>query len=184
VADRELSDQEKAFVLAYLGEARQHKKRAATLAGYSERSAHVAATRLLKRPQIKQALSQKRLELERDLAISVDRVAQELARIGFMDVRRLFNEDGRLKPIDELDADTAAAISSVKLSRERTTTSNGGDIKVVTEEAIVEVKLCPKVEALIALCRTLGLFEDKAKVSGRITLEQLVAGSMKPETRP
>ena len=70
----------------------------------------------------------------------------------------------------------------MKLSREKTTVSNGGDIKTVVEEAIVEVKLGPKVEALIALARTLGMFEDKAKVSGRVTLEQLVAASMKPET--
>ena len=38
-------------------------------------------------------------------------------------------------------------------------------------------------DALVALARTLGMFEDKLKISGRITLEELVAGSMKGRPR-
>ena len=40
-----------------------------------------------------------------------------------------------------------------------------------------------KVDALVALARTLGMFEDNLKISGRITLDELVAGSMKGRPR-
>jgi phage terminase small subunit len=54
-------------------------------------------------------------ERQQRLDISVDRVLQELARIAFFDPRKLFNHDGSLKDITELDADTAAAIASVEI---------------------------------------------------------------------
>ena len=105
--------------------------------------------KLLRRTRIQVEIKQERHRISRVLQASVDRVTQELARVGFADIRQLFDADGKMKPVHELDADTAAAISGVKISRERTTTSNGGDIKVVVEEALVEVKFSPKVAALV-----------------------------------
>ena len=40
----------------------------------------------------------------------VDRVLTEYAKLAFLDIRKAFDEDGNLKPIHELDDDTAAAI--------------------------------------------------------------------------
>ena len=45
--------------------------------------------------------------------LHIDRVVQELARIGFSDVRRLFGQDGHMKPINALDPDAAAAIADI-----------------------------------------------------------------------
>ena len=128
--------------------------------------------KLLRRTRIQVEIKQERHRISRDLHVSVDRVVQELARVGFADIRRLFDENGRMKPIADLDPETAAAISGIEFTRERTTTSNGGDIKVVTEDALVKVKFASKVQALEALAKSLGMFEDRAKVTGRLTLEK------------
>jgi phage terminase small subunit len=50
-------------------------------------------------------------------AISVDlvRTLFETARVAFVDVRKVFNEHGNLKPIHEWDADTAGAVASVEV---------------------------------------------------------------------
>ena len=42
------------------------------------------------------------------------RVLKELARIGFADIRKLFNEDGSLKRFQDMDDDSAAALSGVQ----------------------------------------------------------------------
>lgn len=47
--------------------------------------------------------------------ITADRVMLELARIGFGDMRKAFDERGELKPVHELDDDAAAIISGVEV---------------------------------------------------------------------
>jgi hypothetical protein len=58
-------------------------------------------------------------ERTKRLDISADRVLQQLAKIDFFDSRKLFNQDGSLKNVNELDADTApiAGIEIVKGSK-------------------------------------------------------------------
>ena len=55
-----------------------------------------------------------RKDLTTKLEISADRVITELSRVAFFDVRRVFNEDGTLKAINELDAETAASIAGLE----------------------------------------------------------------------
>ena len=53
-------------------------------------------------------------------------------------------------------------------------------ITALVEEALVEVKFSPKVAALEQLGRSLGMFEGtKQKLTARLTLEELIGGSMK-----
>jgi phage terminase small subunit len=53
-------------------------------------------------------------ERQQRLDLSADRVLQEIAKIAFFDHRKLFNQDGSLKNINELDAD--AAISGFEIA--------------------------------------------------------------------
>ena len=117
-----------------------------------------------------------------------NRVLDEIRRVAFADVRRLFDEAGHLKPISEWTDDDRAGIASIRVARrisgidftrERMTTSNGGDTKVVSEEALVNVRFASKVQALEVLAKSLGMFKDRAKGTGRMTLEELIAGSIK-----
>lgn len=89
---------------------------------------------------------------------SVERVLKELGRIGFSDLRRAFNENGRLLRPEEWDDDTAAAIASVEV-----VTRNIGDGEV---EHVHKLKLWDKNSALEKLAKHLGMFVERHEHSG------------------
>ena len=87
---------------------------AARRAGYSENSDDVIGWENLRKPEIQARIAQLRKTAAEGLNLTKERVLQELGRIGFGDLRALFNEDGSLKPISDWSDDTAAIISSVE----------------------------------------------------------------------
>ena len=56
----------------------------------------------------------KELQLRRH-QVTADRVIAELAKLAFLDIRKAFDEEGKLKPIHEIDDDTAAAIAGLEV---------------------------------------------------------------------
>ncbi len=110
---RRTSHRETVFVREYLFDL--NGTRAAVAAGYSSKTASVAASRMLRKVKVQALLKQRMEERQQRLDISADRVLRELARIAFFDPRKLFNHDGSLKDIAELDDDTAAAIAGVEI---------------------------------------------------------------------
>lgn len=89
-------------------------KRSAIAAGFSKHTAEITASKLLRNPKVKAYIDSKRKKLHAKLEISQKRTITEMARLGFADPRRLFNEDGSYKMVHELDDDIAAAISSIE----------------------------------------------------------------------
>ena len=107
------------------------------------------------------------------LLVSSDSVLREYARIGFSDIRNLFGENGFLKAIHQLDDNTAAAVSSVKVVSKHI---GEGDI-----EYVHEIKLWPKNSALDSLAKNLGLFKednDQRKTSLTLILSDLDIGGL------
>lgn len=82
--------------------------------------------------------------------VSIERTLREAARIAFADIRKVFNEDGTLKKISELDDDTAAALAGFDA-----TTVFGGDEPI----DVRKVRLWSKVDALEKLFKHLGMFK-------------------------
>lgn len=76
-----------------------------------------------------------------------DRVLREIAAIALFDVRKLIGDDGKPKPLSELDDATAAAVAGVKFA------------KVSDDFAVLEYKIADKNTALEKLMRHLGLYE-------------------------
>lgn len=98
------------FVREYLVDL--NATQAAIRAGYSKKTSRQHATRLLTNVYILAEIERAtRARFER-LEITADRVLQELAKLAFVDIRKLFNADGSMKRIHELDGNTAAAIKS------------------------------------------------------------------------
>lgn len=139
---------EAVFVLEYLKDS--NATQAAIRAGYSPRSAKVTGCKILAQPHVRAAMERKRAKLAASLEISAERVLLELARIAFFDVRRLYDDNGRLKRMSELDDDTAAALASVET------------IGLLTQK----VKTHTKHPALDALAKHLGLFKEDNKQKG------------------
>jgi phage terminase small subunit len=125
---------------------------AAIRAGYSKKTANVIGRQNLIKlsDPIEKAISER---AERS-QITSDRVLQELARIAFVDLRKVFRwgPDGvTLLPSDELTEDEAAIVAEVS----ETTTESGGSIKG---------KRFDKLKALELLGKHLGMFTDKVQM--------------------
>lgn len=122
-------------------------------AGYTAkgRSAENNASRLLGNAGVAAYIKQRQEELQEVLELETEKVIGEIGRIGLSDIRKLFNEHGALKNINELDDDIAAAVSSVEVTE---LTAEGAAIGFVKK-----IKLWDKNSALEKLCKHLGLYE-------------------------
>jgi phage terminase small subunit len=102
-------------------------------------------------------------KLEKQFNITADRVLQELARLGFSDVRRLFDDTGVMKAIHELDDDTAACISSIEI--EALYEGSGKDKFEVGQTK--KVKFWDKKGPLEMLANHLGIIKNKMELTGK-----------------
>ncbi len=106
----------------------------------------------------------------RRFQITADRTMMGLARVAFVDPRRMFDEHGALLPINEMDEDVAGAIKGVKIRAEMEPNGYETDlatglpdkkrpkfIRVVT----TEVKLNDRVPALTVLAKHFKLVNDE-----------------------
>lgn len=157
----------------YLGKAAGKAQKAAELAGYAKGSAHVTASRLLKKANVRAALDAKIEKVEEESGVTQARVLQELARIGFSDIRRWFHDSGRLLQPHEFPDDVAACITSIEVSREKTTR---GEL-VTTEDSLVKVRAADKIGALTLMCRHLGMLHDKVDHKHTFSLEDVLEAS-------
>lgn len=112
-----------------------------------------------------------REKMEREHAFTLDQWARQNVRLATSDVRKLFDEAGRLRPIHEIDDDTAVAIEAVKVSRMKV--GKGED--AATEETIIEYKLARKSAALDQLGKFLGAFKKDNEQKREGTLDALLA---------
>lgn len=95
--------------------------------------------------------------------VTVDRVIAEYAKIAFLDIRKAFGDDGDLKPIHEIDDDTAAAIAGVE--SEAVFEGSGRDRERVG--TLKKIKLADKKGALDSIAKHLGMFTDKTEITGK-----------------
>ena len=93
--------------------------------------------------------------------ITQDMVIKELAKIAFLDIRKLYTENGQLKNIADIDSDTAGAISQLETLEEYE--GYGDDREKIGDTQ--KVKLLDKTKALELLGRHLGIFNDKIDVN-------------------
>jgi phage terminase small subunit len=175
--ESELTPKQRAFVREYLVDL--NGTQAAIRAGYSANSADVEASRLLANAKVRSAVDAAiKLRSERT-DITADRVLQELAKIGFADIRKAIkwqgtlvteedNPDGgdtltiknvvtnsvQLISSDDIDDETAAAISEISQNQ-------GGGIKL---------KLHDKRAALVDIGKHLGMFKEDNKSPPPVTI--------------
>ena len=144
-----MTDKQQQFVNEYLIDL--NKTQAAIRAGYSPNRAAEIGSENYRKPHIRAAIDRAMAERSKRTGINVDRVLQELAKIGFVNAADIINfANGTVDEGGERD-DTAA-IQSVKV---KTISTEYGDI---VEQ---EVRLYDKTKALELMGRHLGLFNDK-----------------------
>lgn len=148
-------------------------------AGYKRHDGNAA--RLRGNERVQQRVVEILRKAEDKAEIDIARCLQELVRLGTSDVRKLFDENGNLKPIAELDDATAAAVASVEVvtvmkrannnlvevDEELEDQAHGGSLKrkrAAEVEHIHKLKLWDKNSALDKIAKHLGMFIERSEV--------------------
>lgn len=150
---RPAADKREKFCQEYIKDG--NASRSAMAAGFAAKSAGVTGSRLLKHVHVVRRLTELQSEIATRNAITVDRVLKELGRIAFFDVRKLYDAEGKLKNIVDLDDDTAAVIASIEV--DEISIGKGPDATVIGHTR--KFKAWDKNSALSNAMRTLGLFK-------------------------
>lgn len=159
-----LTPKQQRFVTEYLVDL--NGTQAAIRAGYSAGAAEVQASRLLSNAKVQSAVQAAMNRREKRTEITQDRVLQELAKIGFADIRKAVRWSNQqrealtaegaltlenevlLVPSAEVDDATAAAISEVSQGQHG-----------------LRIKMHDKRAALVDMGRHLGMFVEKSEVT-------------------
>ena len=136
------ADKRKAFVEAYFANG-GNALQAAITAGYAKNSAGVTGAKLLKDPRVLAEVTRRRTEIVANTELSTEQTIREVARLAFSDPRNIVNEDGSIKRLNELDADTAAAVASYE----------------VDKDGVIKYKFWDKNSALEKAAKVQGLYE-------------------------
>jgi phage terminase small subunit len=164
-----MTPKQQQFVKEYLVDL--NATQAAIRAGYSAKTANEQASRLLANVKIAEAVAAAQQERSERTEITQDMVLRELAKIGFSDVRSLFDDGGRLHHVTLLSDEAAAAIQSIEVDTKRSRRMGGEGERVEFEaEATLKIKLWDKQAALVNIGRHLGMFTDKVQHSGNLGL--------------
>jgi len=140
------------FVLLYSAESNASK--AAIGAGYSEKTARTVAARLLAKSGIREAIHEQRDCLVEKQRTTIAKTIREYARIGFSDIRQLFDNKGKLLPLSDWTPGIAGAVQSLEV----VTHKNG-------RSKINKIRLYPKVAALDTIAKHLGMLVDRHEVT-------------------
>jgi len=117
--------------------------------------------RLLKHPAVKAAIGSK-VEAEMDLLdISVDRTLNGVAKCAFYDVGNLFEDDGSVKQIKDIDPATRFAIAGFEVVE----LFEGQGEQKHAYGLLKKIKLVDRGSALDKLMRYHSLYKDKVEVS-------------------
>ena len=136
---------------------------AAEAAGYTYGTARM----LLLQPKIQARIRAMNAKLLKAADITAQRVMLELARVAFGDIRGIVDESGRLKPIRELDDDTAAIVAGIdvetRYERDGTETdlATGEEKPRVVAVQTAKIKRYDKNPALSILARHFKLVDNE-----------------------
>ena len=165
---RDAAEQRKALFakefLANGGNATQ----AAIKAGYSARTADQQGSRLLKDVKVREIIEASREKALNKADLNIDRVLLEAKRLALFDPRKLFNEDGSLKPVKDLDEDTAVALAAFDAIE-----IGGGNGAVLGH--VRKLRFHDKNAALEKLFKHLGLYKEDNSQKGEAAVAALIA---------
>lgn len=157
-----LTEKQQRFVDEYLIDL--NATQAAIRAGYSAKTADVQGSRMLRNVKVQQAISEAMAERSKRTGVNQDRVVLELAKIAFVKMTDIVDNQGRIKSsATEYDL---ACIESMKYKESESDTGSSVER---------EVKISPKLKALELLGKHLGMWNDKLDVN--ITQPIVISGS-------
>lgn len=145
----DLTEKQKLFAQEYVRN-KFNAGQAALAAGYSKTNYINSGCHLLGHPDISRYVQVLKRNLSAALGIDALDIAREYAKIGFSDIRKIFDENGALIKIKKLDSEPAGNISSIEIFE---VTDAKGKVLGHTKK----VKLYDKINALDKLARMIGV---------------------------
>ena len=146
-----LTEKQKRFVSEYLVDL--NATRAAERAGYKDPN---KGRQLVTKSNVSEAIQKAMQKREQRTEITQDMVIAELAKLGFFDIRKLFDKDGKPLDISKLDDDTAAAL--VGLDVQDVADGDGNYVGFLKK-----YKMADKIKALELIGKHLGAWEPRDK---------------------
>lgn len=161
------------FLRAYteLGKGHRTIKEAAVLAGYPEASADSQGSWILSRPNVKAWMEAHDAKLAERHEITMDKIVDELAKIGFSNIAHYLRPDANGLPsfrrLEEIDEARMAAVSEISVDTFKEFEGRGEDREEVGRTEKVKFKLANKVESLVTLAKVLGFMPTGNGSGGR-----------------
>lgn len=156
-----LNEKQQRFVDEYLIDL--NATQAAIRTGYSAKTADVQGSRLLANVKVQQAISVAMAERSKRTGVNQDRIVQELARVAFVKMTDIVDDQGRIR--SDAKPDDLSCLESIKYKSSDTDTGSSVER---------EVKLSSKLKALELLGKHLGMWNDKLDVN--VTLPVVISG--------
>ena len=156
-----LTAKQRKFIEEYLIDL--NATQAAIRAGYSKKTAKQMGAENLSKPDIQEEIKKRTQSVTEKAGLTQERVLLEIARLAFNDPRKVFNEHGDIKPIEEWEDEVAACISSVETT---TTTDKNGNTDFTRK-----IKFWDKGKQLELAGKYFKLFTDKVEHSGQIEVD-------------
>lgn len=144
-----LTPKQKRFVAEYLVDL--NATAAAKRAGYKDPN---IGRQLITKNNVSAAIESAMQNRQKRTEITQDMVIAELAKLGFFDVRKMFDKNGKPLDISQLDDDTAAAL--VGLDVQDVTDSDGNFTGYIKK-----YKMADKIKALELLGKHLGAWDKQ-----------------------
>lgn len=163
-----LNDKQRRFCEEYLVDL--NATQAAIRAGYSEKTAGSIGFTLLKKAEIGEVVQSLQAKRSKRTDITADKVLQELAKIGFSDIReamRWTKDKAELIPSADISDEAAGAIAEVMYDVTDRYDDNGN----LSRNVRTKVRLYDKRMALVDIGRHLGMFDRKDDDDDTLTAE-------------
>ncbi len=149
----------RAFIRAYTTNG-YNGTQAAKSAGYSKKTAHAQACRLLKDADVKVAIEAAEKKAAEKCEVKKDEIIRGLLNQATFDVRDLFDEDGEMIPVQDLPDHVATSLAGIEVSE---------------KGRVVKVKIPDRQGSLKLLGMTRAMFiKREIKEDGK-SLEEILA---------
>lgn len=160
-----LTQKQRQWIEAMIQSAGDKRKAGLAIGCKTDRAADLIGQRMSNNEQVRQELARRQAEViaqaQKRTGVSVDETLRELGRMVRLDPRRLFDEHGNVKDINELDDEVAACIAGVEVVEEFR--GRGADREHVGY--VKKLKFWDKNAAVSNAMKHLGLFrEDNAQL--------------------
>lgn len=158
----ELNDRQERFCQEYMLDF--NGTQAAIRAGYSVDSAQEIASQNLSKLIIQTRLSELKKEAAEQFGVTKQQLINELKRIAFFDIRKIYEDDNSLKNVKDFDDDSAGAVAGIDVDEIFEGTGRERTMIGYTKK----VKLHSKIAAIERVSKMLG-YDAPTKTEANIT---------------